>query len=136
MTFKLVVISPEKKVLEMDCKSVTLPTMDGEITVLPNHMAVFSLLKPGEMTARGDKGNLSLAIGGGFVNITKEKVTVLPEFGVRSDEINEEKVKEARKRAEQILSEKASETNSAMAQASLARSLLELKVAQRRKKSV
>jgi F-type H+-transporting ATPase subunit epsilon len=131
---QLVVISPQKKVLETEITSVTIPTADGEITVLPNHMAIFSLLKPGEVIVRTKDGDLSITIGGGFVNVTRDKVTLLPEYGINSDEIDEEKVREAKTRAEEILKSKADEQSTAMAQTALARSLLELKVAQKRRK--
>jgi F-type H+-transporting ATPase subunit epsilon len=131
---QLVVITPSKKVLETEVLSVTIPTTNGEITVLPGHMSIFSLLKPGEVVVRTKDGNVSIAIGGGFVNVTKDKVTLLPEYGVKSDEIDEEKVKEAKRRAEEILNTKTDEQSSALAQSTLARSLLELKVVQKRRK--
>ena len=134
MNLRLVVISPEKKVLEMDCLSVTLPTVEGEITILPKHTWLFSLLKPGEIIAKSKNEEISLAVGGGFVNVGPDKVTVLPEFGIKTNEIDEEKVKEAKQRAEDILKNKLDEEGSALAQASLARSLLELKIVQKRRK--
>jgi F-type H+-transporting ATPase subunit epsilon len=133
---QLVIIAPQKKILETEITSVTIPTTQGEITVLPNHMAIFSLLKPGEVVVRTKTGDLSIAIGGGFVNVTKDKVTLLPEYGTKSDEIDEEQVKKAKQRAEEILNSRADEQSSALAQSTLARSLLELKVVQRRKKKL
>lgn len=131
---KLSVISPQKKVLEIECESVTLPTSEGEITVLPKHMAIFSLLSAGEVKVRTEKDEIDLAVGGGFASVSNNKVTLMVEFGVRSDEIDEQKVDEARKRAEEILKSKADDKGSALAQAALARSLLELKVAQKRRR--
>ncbi len=134
MAFKLVVISPVKNVLETEIDSVTIPTVDGEITVLPKHMPIFSMVKSGEVTVRTKNGVDYLACGGGFVNVTGDKVTLLLEYGVNSEEIDEEKVREAKRRAEEILKTQADEKSSAMAQTSLARSLLELKVARKRKR--
>jgi F-type H+-transporting ATPase subunit epsilon len=131
---KLIVISPEKKVLEADCLSATLPTTEGQITVLPHHSPLFSLLKAGEVIARTSDGEISLAVGGGFVNVTGDKITVLVEFGTKSEEIDEARAQEAKHRAEEILKSHADEQSSALAQAALARSLLELKITQRRKK--
>jgi F-type H+-transporting ATPase subunit epsilon len=131
--FKLVVISPEKKVLETDIQSVTIPTTEGEITVLPKHMAIFSLVKPGEIIVRTKEGNISLAGGGGFVNITADTVTLLLEYGTKSDEMDEVKIQEAKKRAEEILKNQSDNKSTALASATLARSLLELKLVQKRK---
>jgi F-type H+-transporting ATPase subunit epsilon len=132
---KLAVISPQKKVLEIECESVTIPTVDGQITVLPKHMAIFSLLTAGEVKVKTKNEEIELAVGGGFVNVGNDSVTLMVEFGVKSDEIDEQKVNEAKKRAEEILKSKADEKGSAMAQAALARSLLELKVVKHRRKS-
>lgn len=132
-TFKLVIISPQKPVLETEAQSVTFSTAEGQITVLPGHMSVFSLVTPGEVVVRGTDGETTLAVGGGFANVTAESVTLLTEFGTKSDDIDEEQVKEARRRAEEILREQVDAKASAQAEASLARSLLELKIAQKRR---
>jgi F-type H+-transporting ATPase subunit epsilon len=131
--FKLVIISPERKVLEEEIVSVTVPTTEGQITVLPGHMEIFSLIKPGEITVRTKLGDKIYVGGGGFVNISHNKVTLLVEFGTDSDEIDEEKIKEAKKRAEEILKNQSDEKSTALASATLARSLLELKLVQKRK---
>jgi F-type H+-transporting ATPase subunit epsilon len=131
--FKLVVISPEKKVLETEILSVTVPTTEGEITILPKHMAIFALVKPGEITVRTKEGTTLLAGGGGFVNVTADKVTLLVEYGVNSEELDEEKIKEAKRRAEELLKNQTDDKTSAQIQASLARSLLELKIVNKRK---
>jgi F-type H+-transporting ATPase subunit epsilon len=131
--YKLVVISPEKKVLEEEILSVTVPTSEGQITILPGHMPIFSLIKPGEIAVRTKQGNKVLVGGGGFVNISHDKVILLVEYGTNSDEIDEEKIKEAKKRAEEILKNQSDEKSNAIASATLARSLLELKLVQKRK---
>ena len=132
-TFKLVIISPQKPVLESEAQSVTFTTTEGQITVLPGHMSVFSTISPGEVIVRGTDGETSLVVGGGFAIVTHDSVTLLTEFGVRSDDIDQEQVMEAKRRAEEILKEQVDAKASASAQASLARSLLELKVAQKRR---
>jgi F-type H+-transporting ATPase subunit epsilon len=133
MSFKLVVISPEKKVLETEIISVTIPAAEGEITVLPKHMSIFSTVKPGVVIARTKDGEISLAAGGGFVNVTGDTVTLLLEYGVKSDEMDEAKILEAKRRAEEVLKNQTDEKASALAQASLARSLLELKVVNKKR---
>jgi F-type H+-transporting ATPase subunit epsilon len=132
-TFKLIIISPQKPVLETEAQSVTFFTTEGQITVLPGHMSVFSTMSPGEVIVRGTDGETSLVVGGGFANITHDSVTLLTEFGTRSDDIDQEQVMEAKRRAEEILKEQADTKTSALAQVSLARSLMELKIAQKRR---
>jgi F-type H+-transporting ATPase subunit epsilon len=130
----LVVISPEKKTLETEAVAVTLPTVDGEITILPMHAAIFALVKPGIITIKTKDGEEVLAGGGGFVKTDGKSVTLLLEFGVKADELNEAQINEAKKRAEEILNAKQDDTASALAQASLARSLLELKAVKHKRK--
>ena len=67
---KLKVISPEKTVLSADCKSVTLPTSEGQITVYPRHAPIYTLIVAGEVVARTATGDVSLGVGSGFANIT------------------------------------------------------------------
>ncbi len=131
---KFIVVSPEKKVLETDCISATLPTSEGQITILPGHMPLFALLSPGEVVIRSaSRQEQSLAVGSGFLNFYEDNVILLTDFGVNSDEIDEEEIKKARARAEEILTGKADQTAMAQAQANLARSILQLKISTHRK---
>lgn len=136
MAITLKVLSPQKEVLSAVCKSVTLPTEDGLITVLPKHADLFTTITHGELTARPEDGGreINLAVGGGFASVTGSEVTVLVDYGANADELDEEEIKKARERAEEILKHKQDDRGEAMAQASLARSLLELKVVRKRRK--
>ena len=130
----LKVISPHKVVLETKVRSVTLPTVEGEITVLPRHAPIYTLIKGGEVIARTEKGEeISMAVGSGFANITESGVTLLANFGVLSDEIDENRAQEAKARAEALLKDKKSMQEMALASADLSRSLVELKLASKRR---
>lgn len=130
----LKVISPQKVVLETKVRSVTLPTVEGEITVLPRHAPIYTLIKGGEVIARTEKGEeISMAVGSGFANITESGVTLLANFGVLSDEIDESRAQEAKARAEALLKDKKSMQELALASADLSRSLVELKLASKRR---
>lgn len=135
MAIALKVISPQKELLSVDCKSITLPTEDGQITVLPKHTALFTNIIRGELVARPEEGKeIFMAVGGGFASITGKEVTVLVDFGANADELDEKEISAAKLRAEEILKHKADARGEAMAQASLARSILELKIVRKRKK--
>lgn len=75
MQFTLVSIV--KKALDLpSIEWVTIPTLDGEITILPNHEALITALVPGVLVVRADGANVSYAIGGGIAEITPESVTI------------------------------------------------------------
>ena len=130
---RLKVISPEKTVLDANCTHVTLPSSEGQITVYPHHAPIYTLISHGEVIAHTDKGVISLGVGSGFANITQTGVTLLANFGVLSDEIDEARANEAKARAEQLIKEHANDRDFVLAEAELSRSLLELKLASKRK---
>jgi F-type H+-transporting ATPase subunit epsilon len=130
---RLKVISPERTVLDTDCTYVTLPSSEGQITVYPHHAPVYTLVSNGEVIAHTDKGIISMGVGSGFANITQTSVTLLANFGILTDEIDEARANDAKARAEQLIKEHKNDQDFAMAEAELSRSLLELKLASRRK---
>ncbi|MCW1969157.1 MAG: ATP synthase F1 subunit epsilon [Anaerolineae bacterium] len=127
------VISPEKVVLETQCRSVTLPAADGQITVYSNHAPLYTLIAPGEVIVHTEKGPISMGVGSGFANITGAGVTLLANFGVLTDEIDEARAQEAKARAEDFLKNRKSDQDLALASAELSRSLIELKLASKRR---
>ena len=130
---RLKVISPERTVLDTDCSYVTLPASDGQITVYPHHAPIYTLVSHGEVIAHTDKGIISMAVGSGFANINQTGITLLANFGLLTDEIDETRANEAKARAEQLLKEHKNDQDFAMAEAELSRSLLELKLLGKRK---
>ena len=119
--------------LDAECKSVTMPTSEGQITVYPNHAPIYTLVTAGEVIARTANGDVSLGVGSGFANINQKGITLLANFGILSDEVDEARANEAKARAEQMLKERKSDQDFAMAELELSRSLLELKLAGRRR---
>jgi F-type H+-transporting ATPase subunit epsilon len=130
----LSVVSPVKKILETDCKQITVPTQSGQITILPKHEPLFSLLSQGEAIVKSDHGDSqSILVSGGFVSVSKDKVTLLVDFGIKSDELDEKIILEAKDRAEKIVAESKSENITKRAQADLFHANLQLQFLYRRK---
>ncbi len=130
---KLKVLSPERTVLDTECDYVTLPASDGQITVYPRHAPLYTLISHGEVVAHTKNGVVSLGVGTGFANITGAQVVVLANFGILTEEADAARAQEAKERAEDIIKNRSSEQDLALAQAELSRSLLEIKLAMRRK---
>ena len=130
-TMRLEIVTPDGKAYSDDVEMVTLTGVQGEMGILPQHIRLMTKLVPGEMVVRKEGRDLFIAVGTGFVEITGTRVSVLTDMAVAADKIDEAKVEEARRRAEARLKEKLSDEEIASTNASLARSLAQLKVKRR-----
>ena len=137
MTFNFEIISPEKVVYKEVVEKVILPTTSGQLTILPNHAALMSQVTSGEVIVKRNGKEYYMAITGGFLEVSNNNVSILANYAVRSEEIEVAHAIEAQKRAEKIMKEsdeKVSKKDFAIAQAEFLRSILELKVASRRRR--
>jgi F-type H+-transporting ATPase subunit epsilon len=131
-TLKLEIVTPEARTFSDTVEMVTLPGIEGEMGVYPQHVPLMTQLVPGEIIIRKDGRDSYLAVGEGFVEVTAEKVSVLTDMAVRSDDIDEAKAEEAKRRAEARLAEKIDGEEAATVTAALANSLAQINVKRRR----
>lgn len=129
---KFQIITPEKVVFKDEIDSITLPTVDGEITVLPNHIPLISVTKPGEIMIRKDGAVHHMVVMSGFMETSENRVRLMTDAAELAEEIDERRAEEARDRAQKILEEKTDDVQYADASAMLERSLARLKVARRK----
>jgi F-type H+-transporting ATPase subunit epsilon len=103
MPLTLEIVTPEAKVYSDTIDSVVIPTVEGEIGVLPGHIPLLTQIEHGEL--RVTKGAVSslLAVSGGFAQIDGDRVRVLAEHAITEEKIDENAVETAMKRAEQEL---------------------------------
>jgi F-type H+-transporting ATPase subunit epsilon len=132
-TLKLEIVTPEAKVYSEEVEMVTLPGIDGEMGIYPEHVPLMTQVVAGEVIVRRGGQEAFLAIGEGFVEITGDHVAILTDMAVRAENIDEAKAEEARQRAEARLSEKLDDEQAAMTAAALAHSLAQLQVKRRRR---
>ncbi len=130
-TLRLEIVTPEGTVYSEDVEMVTMPAIMGQIGVYPQHTPVTTQMEPGEIIVRKDGRDVFLATGEGLIEVTRRRVSILTDVAVASDRIDEAKAEEARKRAEARLREKLSDEEAATINASLARSLAQLRVKRR-----
>lgn len=130
---KFKIVTPERTVYESEIDQVTLPTADGEITVLPNHIPLISILVPGELNAKKDGQDIFLAVSGGIIEMRANELTILADTAERAEEIDLKRAEEAKKRAEKLKNEKilADETEYATAAAILEKNLARIRVARK-----
>jgi len=131
-TMKLEIITPEEKTFSDDVDFVTLPGVEGEMGIYPNHIPLMTQVSHGEIAVKKGKEDFFLAIGEGFAKITGDNVSILTDMAIHSAEIDEAAAEEARKQAEARLAEKLSDEETAAVQAALAKSLAQLHVKRRR----
>ena len=131
---KLEIVTPEGVAYTADARMVTMQAVDGQIGVLPRHMPLLTRIPPGEILVRTrDGGEAALALGDGLVVITADHIGVVSDMAIEATKIDEARVEEARQRALARLRDKISDEEVATVNASLARSLAQLRVKKRRR---
>ena len=132
-TLKLEIVTPQAVAFSEDVHMVTLPGIEGQMGVYPQHVRLITQIVPGEVIVTRDGAERHLAVGEGLVEITGDRVSIVTDMAIPSEMIDEAKAEEARARAAARLREKISDEEVASVNASLARSLAQLHVKRRRK---
>ena len=132
-TLKLEIITPQAIAYSEDVHMVTLPAVEGQMGVYPQHVHLITYLVPGELIVSKDGHDQFLAVGEGLVEITSHGVSVVTDMAIPAERIDEAQVEVARERAAARLREKISDEEVATVNASLARSLAQLQVKKRRR---
>ena len=133
-SLKLEIVTPEGTIYSGDVEMVTLPGVVGQMGIYPQHTPLMTQMVPGELIVRKDGRDLFIATGEGLIEVTANRVAVLTDLAVPADRIDEAKAEEARRRAEARLREKLSDEEVATVNASLARSLAQLRVKRRQRR--
>jgi F-type H+-transporting ATPase subunit epsilon len=131
-TLRLEIITPEATVYSEDVDMVTLPAVEGQLGIYPQHIRLMAQMVPGEMIVRKNGRDDLLAVGEGLIEITGASVSIVTDMAVAADKIDEAKVEEARQRAAARLREKLSAEEVASVNGALVRSLVQLRVKRRR----
>ena len=101
--FKLEIVTPEKKVVDTAAEEVQIPGKNGYLGVLPGHAPLITELAVGEISYRENSQESRLAVAWGFVEVLPDKVTILAETAERPSEIDVERARKSKERAEQRL---------------------------------
>jgi F-type H+-transporting ATPase subunit epsilon len=101
-TIKFEIVTPERVVLSQEILQITVPTTSGEITVLPGHIPLVSVLRPGVIEVKRADGIVEImAVSGGFLEVMKDKIVILADTAERAEELDEARIQEAQARAEE-----------------------------------
>jgi F-type H+-transporting ATPase subunit epsilon len=103
------IVTPEKMAFSGKVEEITIPGIEGEFGVLRGHASLLSAIKFGELSYLRDGRRTHYAVNTGYAEVTASKVTILVETAERSDQIDVERAKKAKERAEQKLAKLAKE---------------------------
>ena len=134
LTFKLSVTTPEGDLFKGDVSQITVNTEMGEITILPNHIPLVSIIQPGELLIKQNNQETPLAVYGGFIEIkSNNEVSILADAGEKVSAIDEAKAEAAKIKAEEILKQKFNTADYEDAALNLQRELTRIKIARKYK---
>lgn len=132
--FKLKLISPSGVTYDKEATEIILPTADGSIAVLANHMPLVTLLKPGEIIIKNGNETQELATEGGIAQISNNLVKILADTAEDAAQLDELKILAAKKQAEDRLANAKDEVEFTDAAANLEKQLAMLNLITKRKK--
>ena len=131
----LSIITPEKAALtDKEVDFVVIPAFEGELGVLPGHIQLVAQLKEGLLHYRSGKEHGEFSVLGGFAEINKNNILVLAEAAELAEEIDEERARQAYRKAEKAIALKGDQLDIDEAQASLRRAAVRLKLAEHRRR--
>ena len=99
---KIKIVTPERTVYEDEVSQATLPTIDGEVTILPDHIPYITALKAGEIMLKKGEEIIHLATSGGFIEFNNNILIILADTVERAEEIDLKRAEEAKQRAEEL----------------------------------
>lgn len=105
MPLTLEIVTPDARVYSDTIDSVVIPTVEGEVGVLPGHIPLLTQVEHGELRVTKGADTLFLAVSGGFAEVEGDRVHVLAEHAMSEEKIDEKAVEDALRRAEQQLAE-------------------------------
>ncbi len=126
--FKLRIITPDRVFYEKNIEMVEFNTTEGEIGVLPGHIPMTVIVKPGILTITEENEKKEAALHAGFAEILPDGVTILAEIVEWPTEIDLHRAEAARQRAEERIRNHTSETDMARAQTALLRAIARISV--------
>jgi F-type H+-transporting ATPase subunit epsilon len=128
------IVTVEGRRYEGEADFVLAPGSEGELGILPRHVALLTPLRAGSVKVRNEGEEQFFFVSGGFLEVLPDRVTVLADAAERAEDIDEARAEEARRRAASLLEQQLSDTDAAAAAAALARAEARLRLAELRRR--
>lgn len=130
---KLDIVTAERRVFSGEVDEVVAWGTEGQMGILPSHAPLMTMLQPGELLVKKGGDEEYLAIAGGFLEVRPDRIVILADACERSEEIDVQRAEAAKRRAEETLKTRPPGLDVAATEAALRRSLVRLKVAEKRR---
>ncbi|PZE19398.1 F0F1 ATP synthase subunit epsilon [Paenibacillus xerothermodurans] len=127
-TFLLEIVTPERKVYAEEVDMIIVKGTEGELGILPNHIPLVTPLKVAPVTVKKNRTDEYIAVNGGFMEVRKDKVVILAESAELPEQIDIERAKQAKARAEERLASKKREFDAKRAELALQRAINRIEV--------
>lgn len=128
------IITPDKVVYKDEIDQLSVPTINGEITILPNHIPLITPLQPGEITIKKDNKLRHMAVMRGFVEVSDNNIRLIADAAELAEEIDDRRAEEALERAKNAKEEAKDDVAFADATAALERAITRVKIARKKSK--
>lgn len=125
-TLRLEVVTPDKTVFSSPVEMAICPGIEGEFGVLVNHASLLSALKIGQLKYRVDGKDSSIFISGGFADVNNNVLSILAESAELVEDIDVERAKEAKARAEKRLESNDDKIDRVRAESALKRAIVRI----------
>ena len=127
-TFNLTIVSAEQKIFEGEVKQIQATGVEGELGILPGHTPLLTAIKPGIIKFTLQDGNEEVIyVSGGFLEVQPNIVTVLADVAIRGRELDAERIREAKRKAEENIVSHASDVDHDLLVAKLSKELAKLR---------
>lgn len=127
-TFNLTIVSAERKIFEGEVKQIQATGVEGELGILPGHTPLLTAIKPGIVKFILQDGNEEVIyVSGGFLEVQPNIVTVLADVAIRGSELDAERIREAKRKAEENIVSHASDVDHDLLVAKLSKELAKLR---------
>ena len=127
-TFNLTIVSAERKIFEGEVKQIQATGVEGELGILPGHTPLLTAIKPGIVKFILQDGNEDVIyVSGGFLEVQPNIVTVLADVAIRGSELDAERIREAKRKAEENIVSHASDVDHDLLVAKLSKELAKLR---------
>jgi F-type H+-transporting ATPase subunit epsilon len=127
----LQIVTPDRPIVQEQVDEVEIPGAEGYFGVLPGHTPLLASLAVGELWYRKGQEKFYLSLAFGFAEVLPDRVTILARLAERAEDIDVERAEQARRRAEERLSQATSDFDYERARIALTKSLMRLQVSAR-----
>ena len=127
-TFNLTIVSAERKIFEGAVKQIQASGVEGELGILPNHTPLLTAIKPGIVKLTLEDGSEEVIyVSGGFLEVQPKVVTVLADVAIRGNELDADRIREAKRKAEENIVAHAVDADHDLLVAKLSKELAKLR---------